>query len=176
MQKMKNEKGITLTALVITIIVFTILAGTTIKMGMDSVNSTRDRNLQSELQIVEQAAISEYSKAVELGKIEEGVIPNNFIGEPISGIPTITLNNGNNWYFSSNPSEATGYKSYFRLTPEHLEELEIKNSDYTYIINYYTGEVYNETKQTASTGEDLYIKANKATIITPNEDTSSFVE
>ena len=109
MQKMKNEKGITLTALVITIIVFTILAGTTIKMGMDSVNSTRDRNLQSELQIVEQAAISEYSKAVELGKIEEGVIPNNFIGEPISGIPTITLNNGNNWYFSSNPSEATGY-------------------------------------------------------------------
>lgn len=177
MQKMRNEKGITLTALVITIIVFTLLTSVSINIGTDSINSTKDRNLQSELQIVEQAAISEYSKAVELGKIHEGTndIPSNFVGEKISGVPAITLSNGNSWYFASNPNEAKGYKSYFRLTPELLEKLEIKNSEHTYIINYYTGEVYNETKQKASTGEDLYIKANKATITMPTDDNTSFV-
>lgn len=177
MQKINNQKGITLTALIITIVVFIIIFKITIDLGSDSINSTKDRRLQSDLQMVQQVAVSEYYKAVKLGKIQEGStdIPSNFIGTKIDGIPPINLS-GNTWHFSSNIEEAKGYKSYFTLTPEDLEKLELKNVEHTYIINYYTGEVYNTTIQTSSTGKDLYIKANKATISTPTEDNTSFID
>lgn len=175
MQKIKNENGITLVALVITIIVIAILAGISLNLGLDSINSTKDRQLKAELQIIEQAIMIEYTKAVQLDNIEEGVVPNNFTGELISGVPSIALNNGNTWFFADKPEQAVGYKSYFRLTPEHLVNLEIENSEYTYIVNYYTGEVYNETKQVTSTGEDLYIRVNTATITEKQSDTSSFI-
>lgn len=92
MQKIKNEKGVTLVALVITIVVTIMLASITMTLGMDSVNSTKDRKLQSELQMVGQATITEYSKALELNYIEDDPngIPHNFIGDPID-ISTVSL-------------------------------------------------------------------------------------
>lgn len=173
MQKIKNEKGITLVALVITIVVTIMLASITMTLGMDSVNSTKDRKLQSELQMVGQATITEYSKALELNYIkEDGTIPANFIGENID-ISSISLPGGKSWALSS--SEAVGYKSYFRLSPEKLKELEILNSEHTYIINYYTGEVYNETKEKASNGEALYIRMKGNVITEKPTDNASFV-
>jgi Tfp pilus assembly protein PilE len=100
MQKIKYEKGVTLVALVITIIVILILAGVTVNLSIDSVSSTRDRNLQSELEMIQQAIVTEYTKALELGNISEtDVVPSNFIGEQITGIPTATLLDGATWYF-----------------------------------------------------------------------------
>ena len=91
MQKIKNEKGVTLVALVITIIVTIMLASITMTIGMDSVNSTKDRKLQSELQMVGQATITEYSKALELNYIkEDDTIPANFIGDRIDNISIVT--------------------------------------------------------------------------------------
>ncbi|MCX4302448.1 MAG: hypothetical protein OSJ66_00320 [Clostridia bacterium] len=173
MQKIKNEKGITLVALILTIIITIMIAGITINLGMDSINSTRDRKLQAELEMVGQATITEYSKAMELGYIKEGStqIPQNFIGTPTSNpeaLPTGT------WALSD--SEAVGYKSYFVLNPQALEKLEILNSNHTYIINYYTGEVFNQTKQKSSQGQTLYIKMNTGKVTEKTEDTTSFVE
>lgn len=175
MQKIKNEKGVTLVALVITIIVTIILASITMTIGMDSVNSTKDRKLQSELQMVGQATITEYSKALELNYIkEDDTIPANFIGDRIDNISSVSLQGGKTWKLSD--SEAKGYKSYFRLSPEQLKKLEILNSEHTYIINYYTGEVYNETKEKASNGEALYIRIKGDVITEKPTDNTSFVE
>lgn len=176
MQKIKNEKGVTLVALVITIIVTIILASITMTIGMDSVNSTKDRKLQSELQMVGQATITEYTKALELNYIKEGdtIPPANFIGDRIENISSVSLQGGKTWKLSD--SEAKGYKSYFRLSPEQLKELEILNSEHTYIINYYTGEVYNETKEKASNGEALYIRIKGDVITEKPTDNTSFVE
>lgn len=173
MQKIKNEKGITLVALILTIIITIMIAGITINLGLDSINSTRDRKLQSELEMVGQATITEYSKAIELGYIKEGTneIPKNFIGNPTS---TPSALPSGEWALSN--TEAVGYKSYFELNPKALEKLDILNSDHTYIINYYTGEVFNQTKQKASSGETLYIKMNTGKVAEKAQDTTSFVE
>lgn len=155
MLKIKENNGVTLTALVITIIVLMIILSITINLGMDSINSTKDRKLQAELEIVQQACISEYTKAKELGYLEKDEIPSNFVGTevPFSSLPT----NSKGWALTG--SETEKYKKYFRLTPEDLEILSILNSEHTYIVNYYTGEVYNETKKNSSEGVPLYIRS-----------------
>lgn len=173
MQRIRNEKGITLSVLAVTIIVLMILAGVTVNLGMYSVDSTKDRKLQAELEIVGQAAITEYSKAIELGYIKDETteIPKNFFGTPTSN--PIALPSGT-WALSA--SEAVGYKSYFELNPQALKELNILNSVHTYIINYYTGEVYNLTEKKSSTGETLYIRMNTGNNVKKIQDTTSFVE
>lgn len=170
MQKIKNEKGVTLVALVITVIVSIIIASIGINIGLDSVNSTKDRNLQAELEIVGQAAITEYTKAVELDYLNDTPYPSNFVGTVVSVSALPIRPSGESWALST--EDATTYKSYFRLTPNDLQKLDIANSEHTYIVNYYTGEVFNETKQKASNGADLYIKMDKATHET--ETTSDF--
>jgi type II secretory pathway pseudopilin PulG len=179
MQKIKSKQGVTLVALAVSIVVMLILSGVSINIGVGSVNSTKDRNLQSELQMVQQVTITEYTKALELGYIKEGdttTIPANFIGTRVDSISGITLSNGNKWYFQDNPSDAVGYKSYFRVTPTDLKKLNVLNTEHTYIINYYTGEVYNETKEKSSSGDDLFIKSNKSTVTEKDNDTTSFVD
>lgn len=163
MQKIKNEKGVTLVALVITVIVTIMIASIGVNIGLDSINSTKDRNLQAELEIVGQAAITEYTKAVELGYLNDTPYPSNFVGTVVSASALPIRPSGEGWALPTATEDATTYKSYFRLTPDDLQKLDIANSEHTYIINYYTGEVFNETKQKASNGADLYIKMDKAT-------------
>ncbi len=64
---MKNQSGITLIALSITIIVLTILLGMTLSYGLDSLKDARQKNYTSEVNIVGQAIAEQYIKIVELG-------------------------------------------------------------------------------------------------------------
>lgn len=172
MLKIKNENGVTLVLLVVTIIVLLILAGISINMGLDSVDSTKDRKLQAELETVQQACITEYTKAKQLGYLENPEErPANFIGTeiPYSSLPTLSTG----WALNSEPTEA--YKKYFSLSKENLENLGIKNSGSEYIVNYYTGEVYNTTAQNSSENIPLYIKSVETHQTENNADTSSFV-
>lgn len=173
MLKMKNQCGITLISLAVTVIVLMIILNITVNSGKDSINSTRDRKMQAELEMIQQACISEYTKAKQLGYLENSTqVPANFVGTiiDVENLPEQSIG----WFFDNNPEEA--YKKYFELTPEDLEVLNILNSDYTYIVNYYTGEVYNETKENSSEQTPLYIKS----VITNQEnssgDTTSFTD
>ncbi len=175
MLKMKNENGITLVVLVVTIIVMLIIAGISINMGTDSVNSTRDRKYQGELEVIQQACITEYTRAKKLGYLVEDSEtvnpPANFVGtmltySDISGIDfgkTVSsdgrscfLLNGNQAIIEGNENYRA-YKNYFRVDSKQLEQLGVLDAEDTYIINYYTGEVYNETKKVSSEGYPLYI-------------------
>lgn len=172
MLRIKNEKGITLMILVITIIVLLILASISINLGDDSIDSTKDRKLQAELEIVQQACVTEYTKAKKLGYLDNTTeTPANFIGEQVnvSEIQTIY----DNWVLSEEPTEY--YKKYYRLEPENLKLLGLENSKSTYIVNYYTGEVFNETKKTS---EDLplYIKSVTTHKTEDSIDNTSFVD
>lgn len=172
MLKIKNQSGITLTGLVVTIIVLMIILSISVNLGVDSISQTRDRKLQAELEMVQQACISEYTKAMQLGYLENTATkPANFVGTEvaISSLPSVT----GAWTLTSEPTEK--YKKYYRLTPEDLENLDILNSEHTYIVNYYTGEVYNETKKTTSEHVDLYIKSKSVTAIPDDADTQNFV-
>lgn len=172
MLKMKNQSGVTLTALVVTIIVLMIILSISVNLGVDSINSTKDRKLLAEVEMVQQACISEYTKAMQLGYLENASTkPANFVGTAISitDLPSVT----GAWFFTAEPAEK--YKSYYKLTPEDLESLDILNSEHTYIVNYYTGEVYNETKKYTSEKVPLYIKAKDVSSIQNNNDTQNYV-
>lgn len=137
--------------------------------------------------MVGQATISEYAKAQQLNYLVEkrldengnevlNPIPNNFVGEVITGKADDLLPTLPSGAWALNINEAVGYKSYFRLTPEELDRLNISNTTDTYVINYYTGEVYNETQELADDGSVLYLKLNNAVTTNKEIDTTSFVD
>lgn len=167
----KNKKGITLVALTITIIVLLMLAGITISLGSDSINESRDKKLLAEVEMIQQAAITEYTKASQLGLLGTGTIPSNFVGTTVS---VSSLNALINWEVTADEILADISKSYFRLTQDNLADLNITSStSYTFIVNYYSGEVYNESKKT-SEDETVYISGSNADRLTDSGDTTSF--
>lgn len=166
MQKIKNQNGITLLNLVITVTVLGVLATVSIGVGSNIVGKTTKNLLRAELSVVQQAIIAEYSKAEKLGYTNLSEIPENFKGTKIdlTDLPTTITS----WKITENPDEA--YKAYYELSPKNLEELNIANSKYTYIVNYYTGEVYNKTMNDAN----LYIYKAKIERKEQQEDNESF--
>jgi Tfp pilus assembly protein PilE len=192
---MKNENGITLSALVITIIVIFILASISINYGVDTLNESKAKTLEASLEMVEQAVAEQYVKATELNLLNVKTTseqPATFVGTiikandlpQIAGSDSIVFQKKEELAGKTN-ADITYAESYYRLTPTDLEKLKIESDDdtkYTYIVNYSTGEVYNETKQKTSLGKTLYYAGktgNQSPTATENEkgtDNTSFTE
>ena len=192
---MKNENGITLSALVITIIVIFILASISINYGVDTLNESKAKTLEASLEMVEQAVAEQYVKATELSLLNVKTTseqPATFVGTiikandlpQIAGSDSIVFQKKEELAGKTN-ADITYAESYYRLTPTDLEKLKIESDDdtkYTYIVNYSTGEVYNETKQKTSLGKTLYYAGktgNQSPTATENEkgtDNTSFTE
>lgn len=190
---MKNENGITLAALVITIIVIFILASISINYGVDTLNESKAKTLEASLEMVEQAVAEQYVKATELNLLNVKTTseqPATFVGTIIkaSDLPQIAGSDSIEFQKKAELESKTDIaysESYYRLTPTDLEKLKIESDDdtkYTYIVNYSTGEVYNETKQKTSLGKTLYYAGktgNQSPGAIENEkgtDTTSFTE
>ena len=62
MNRIKQEKGITLVILTVIIIALMILAGVAISMGNVNINSTVDSKLEGELKMVQYAVLQQYTK------------------------------------------------------------------------------------------------------------------
>ena len=170
MQKIKNEKGITMAILVVTIIVLLVLLGATLDIGLNSLKETRSKRLELELEMVQQATISEYTKAKQLGYTSEPTVrPPNFVGTKVE---VANLPKNISWQISEEPAEE--YKAYYELDPGELEKLEILNSEFTYIANYFTGEVYNKTRRATPMRELLYITATSNVHREKEPDNESF--
>ena len=192
---MKNENGITLSALVITIIVIFILASISINYGVDTLNESKAKTLEASLEMVEQAVAEQYVKATELNLLNVKTTseqPATFVGTivkandlpQIAGSDSIVFQKKEELAGKTN-ADITYAESYYRLTPTDLEKLKIESDDdtkYTYIVNYSTGEVYNETKPKTSLGKTLYYAGktgNQSPAATENEkgiDNTSFTE
>lgn len=162
MQKKKNEEGITLIALAITIVVLLILAGVSITSGNTSIDSANDDNNKASLNLVQQAISTQYQQTILLSQTEItpdssfSNRPDGFIGTLITSTSEIDAE-GISWVMADSYMYFEDY--YYRLEKEDLRQLGLTNSDFVFVVNYKTGEVYNETLKETSTGEKLYIKA-----------------
>lgn len=159
---LKNEKGITLLALVITMIILMILVGITINIGKNGITESREDAMLSELGIVQNAILQRKTKADLTGE--------NYPGETITEAninleETIEEINNNRTSGEEEISRKDRDDShYYFLSTENggLEELGITNSEDAYIVNYETGEVINYTTKLTGTGKPLYIYAKEA--------------
>ena len=145
----KNENGVTIISLVITIIMMLILASVTITsiVGRNSVvEDAADSNKILELQEVQQAVFETYIK-YKRTENEEYIIGtkcNQELLEQYENEMNITLKD-------------TTYNKYYLLNSQNLTKLGLNDSVDSYIVNYETGEVFNYTTKKTVDGRVLYI-------------------
>jgi Tfp pilus assembly protein PilE len=155
MKKFKSNNGITLVALVIMIIVLLILAGVTINAGVESINVSKDNSYVSQLNMVQHEVLeryTEYKVTQNESVLVKGTASKDEVSSTIQSVfDEIGMNISN--------LKDSNMADYYELEPEDLEDLGIKDSIYTYIVNYKTGEVINITIKQTSEGEPLYIYA-----------------
>lgn len=142
----KND-GITLIALVITVIMLLIISGISIT-GTVIDQKQAEANVQiAELDIIQHAILERYVKS-QLTKEElPGTIME--ITEVTEIVKEINKTTGQNIDL-----KGTEYR---KLQKRDLEELGITGEKDIYIVNYKTGEVINQTQKVTKTGVALYI-------------------
>ena len=148
-----QQKGITIISLVITIILLLILSSIGIGVGINSIKSTTDSVLTSELIMVQHATLEQYTKYKKTND-KAYLVGNKMNIEEVKDIANqmgISLVNIPNTYENSD---------YYKLDKASLIEMGIQNSKDEYIINYITGEVFNITQKATSNHQPLYVKAN----------------
>lgn len=149
----RDNKGITLIALVITIIVLLIIASISIVGGIEGSETAAENKLLTELDMVQHAVLQRYTKVQMTKEDVPGTKKNIEEVESISGPLNLTLK------ITNYPDESDKYQYYYELNLENLKELGITNAKDTYIVNYSTGEVLNITTQKTKSGKPLYIYA-----------------
>lgn len=147
----RENKGITLVALVITIILLLIISGISITGVIRGNKEAKESKLFSELNMVQHAILERYTKA-QLTKEElPGIEINN-----IEEVKTIINEMDSEITLKGKENE------YKKLNKEELEKLGITNSTDTYIVNYSTGEVINATIKNTDSGKALYIYSKES--------------
>ncbi len=165
---MKEEKGITLIALAITIIVLLIIAGVGIGNIAGTAGSVENTNSQvalAELKQVQQIVLETYIKSEQTHNVDyllEGTeMTYSEIKEIIMDKYDKSLDaEYTEDYYNGLEADKKYYKlSYFDLNNLGLTCDESKKEDkkYHYMVNYSTGEVYNITTTKTEEGDPLYI-------------------
>ena len=127
---MKNQNGITLATVVLTIIVIFIIISTSVIVGSRLINEAKEQKEQENNKIVLDAINREISKATTGGVISPGVynyigIKNPTIGRDSNDLP---VNAGNDWYL---------------LDEASLQQLGIRGLDDIFLVNYKKNAVIN---------------------------------
>ena len=150
----KNMSGITLIALVLTIVVLLIILSVSVEMGMSNLKEAKVNKLITELGMVNHAVLETYTKMNITGedypgvKVAQAGIDVDKVLEDISSKSgqTITKKDSNN-------------DNYFYVTSENggFENLEIDGAEDEYIVNYQTGAVINYTQLVTEENHPLYM-------------------
>lgn len=150
----RKNNGITLVVLVITIIFILIIAGISIGGTLKEHEKANDIAHISELNMVQHAILERYTKT----KLTQDSLPGSdvSVSDVQSIVNEINLLSGENIQL-----KGTQYK---RLSKEDLNEIGIKYEDDSFIVNYRTGEVINETlKVTPKSNKALYVYSKNET-------------
>lgn len=162
---LKSKNGITLLSLIVTIILILILAGVGTYTGLNSIKTSEDGKLSTELLMVQHAILEEYTKYSTTSKVN---INSSLIGIKL----TDDIINKNNiikenlkYYFKLDDNqkielEDTNIENYYLITKNNAEKLGIEKLKDEYIVNYTTGEAMNKTKLKNNVGEALYVNNN----------------
>lgn len=166
----KNNKGVTLIALIITIIVLIILSSIATTQGLKTMKAGKAETTIGEVLMVSQAVLEQYTKYVITDK-DDYLCGRKMTYAEVQEIvdemnrKTQEKNNENNTDYKLVNLKMQNYDSnlftpneqyYYRLSENDLVILGIKNTAYTFIVNYKTGEVINETELNTTYGEALY--------------------
>lgn len=148
MQMLKNNKGVTLIALVVTIIIMLIIAGVTLSTGLIGTDDATANSQVTELNMVAHAILERYTRA---SITKEEKYPG--VKTSAEDLATMESEIGNNGIIKKGNAE-----DYHTLTPDNgLKDLGITNVVDTYIVNYKTGEAFNLTKIKTKNAQLLYI-------------------
>lgn len=143
----KKEAGITLVALIVTIIVLLIIAGVSIASGIAVAKTAKDNKMKAELQMVQHAALEQFHKYQVTQDESILVGTKKTLAEAKNILPTtgITI-----------PTKSEGY---YLLNSENLSSIGLQDAEENaqYLVNYETGMVYNVTQKTTSEGDYLYL-------------------
>lgn len=138
-----SEKGISLIALIVTIIVAIILAAMVIKVGNDGFSTTEKAKIANEVRDVESAITKRFSD----NAISETAYP--LLGEKIELEDAITAICNNTEYSETDIREALTQNILYvrKISSSTVNELGIKNATgNSYIVDYLTGRVYGPIK------------------------------
>lgn len=167
---MKNNKGITLIALTITIIVIIIIASVGTYAGAQALKDSKEDAQIAEVGMIQQAILENYTKYKTTGndmylvgkKIEDYNEVFTVINEINSKSSEEYINlQISNWQYNFiinhelNPKELY----YYELNQEDLKKIGITQEDDIFIVNYASGEVINKTLKNTRTGKPLYVYA-----------------
>ena len=189
----KNEKGITLVSLIITIVIIMILIEVSFSIIIDEMDDARNDKLWGEISMVRQSVIEQYQKALAVGKtgvpkdseqldvwIGEKIISQNgesfFSGTINEELERQGITNSDMFSYDYSNNEKCKYQEdcCYELNPNKLALLGVEDAKYTYIVKYKTGEVYNKTKQIDYSGKLLYLIPGNYEKQTVAPDTKSF--
>ncbi len=143
----RENKGITLISLTITIILLLIISGISITGTLYGIGESKENAQISEINMIQHAILERYTKA-QLTKEE---LPGTTVSktEVETIISEINSNSSGNIIL-----KGTEYR---RLNKDDLESLGITGAEDTYIVNYKTGEVINETVKVTKSKKALYV-------------------
>lgn len=159
-QSLKNQNGITLIALVITIIVLLILAGITVNMGKQGIKESKENAVLSELAMVQNAILQRKTKA----DLTNENYPGQIITEVGINLDEVIADINSNKDSGEEPisRKDSDDENYYFLSKSNngLSGLGISGGDDDeYIVNYETGEVINYTARVTGRGKPLYLYA-----------------
>lgn len=145
---LRKNKGITMVALVITIIILLILAGISVTGVIRGIDETNESRAISQLEMVQHALLERKTKA-DITKEELEELPGTTVD------PTELRN-----LITEIKIELRGNEGdYKELSTADLNELGIEKETDTFIVNYKTGEVINKTLKVTKAGRVLYTYA-----------------
>lgn len=156
MQMIKNEKGVTMVALVVTVVILLIIASISINYGLNSIEEAKDNKLKSEISMVQHAVFEEYAKYEIQSKVnKDQALPG--IEMQLDDVNK-EINDGINLKITSYDDDKESH--YYKIVPDEngkMEQLGLEKLVDTYIVNYKTGEAINITTQATSDGNLLYV-------------------
>lgn len=143
----RKNTGITLVALVVTIVILLIIAGISISETMIGIKESEETTQMSELFVIQHAILERYTSSIYTKQELPGTVVEKTEVETI-------IDEINELCNLNIILKGTEYK---RLTTKDLKNLGIENEENIYIVNYKTGEVINETIKVTESKEPLYI-------------------
>lgn len=155
MQMKKNEKGITLIALAIMVVMIVIIASITVFSGTTSIQESKQKRIKIELETVQHAILENYAKYKVLNN-EEYLIGTPITSENDEDIIDYKFKLVNSE--SAFKTDASKTDKYYKLEEGDYEKLGLTNVTFKYIVCYKTGEVMNIDVKTYLDGEPVYTK------------------
>ena len=177
MLKIKNEKGITLIVLILTMLLLIIIAAISIDYAYDGIMYSKERKMLTEVEEVQQAVMEKYTELTQL-KIENNEDSYDDFAETIS---TSDLSKYSDIlkHTYDNTEDIEPSKRYYTISADQMKKLDIEikngipddrkemdilknsNGNYVlYIVNFYYGEVlniyYSEDFKTEHSNQLLY--------------------